>query len=120
MVLPPSMFALHKDETLETGRQLAISYGGQVTGEVTGTNLLIVEMPQDQIRALATEDAIQWIEPAAPPLGEGNDGIRDQIGVDAVNAAPYYLDGTGIDVLVYDGGRAGAHVDFGSRLTQGR
>jgi len=109
--------ALHKDVSLETGRQLVDTYDGRVMGEVIGINLLVVEMPQANIRALAAEDAIQWIEPAAPPLGEANDGIRGQIGVNTVNAAPYGLDGTGIDVLVYDSGQVGAHVDFGSRLT---
>ncbi|MBN1876145.1 MAG: S8 family serine peptidase [Anaerolineae bacterium] len=38
--------------------------------------------------------------------------------MDTVNAAPYNLDGTGVDVLVYDGGLAGTHTDFGTRLTQ--
>ncbi len=109
--------AIHKDENLQTGRRLAEAHGGQVTGEVIGINLLMVEMPQGNIRALATEDAIQWIEPAAPPLGEANDGVREQIGVNVVNAAPYNLDGTDIDVLVYDSGQVGTHVDFGSRLT---
>ena len=111
--------ALHGDELLETGRALIKQYGGVVTGEVVGLNLLVVEMPLANIEVLAAEDAVQWIEQAAPPLEEGNDGIRPQIGVDVVNAAPYNLDGTGIDVLVYDGGQAGAHTDFGTRLTVG-
>ena len=34
------------------------------------------------------------------------------------NASPTYsLDGSGIDVLVYDGGQVGDHPDFGTRLT---
>ena len=69
--------------------------------------MLVLEIPQDNIRALAAEEAVQWIEPAAPPLVEANDGIRDQIGVNTVNAAPYNLNGTGIDVLVYDSGQVG-------------
>ncbi|MEE8391131.1 MAG: S8 family serine peptidase [Anaerolineae bacterium] len=111
--------AMHRDESLDTGHTLVEAHGGKVTGEVQGINTLIVEMPRDNIRALAAEDAVQWIEPAAPPLGEANDGIRPQIGVDTVNDAPYNLDGTGIDVMVYDGGQVGAHVDFGTRLTVG-
>ena len=111
--------AMHKDESLETGRRLADAHSGRVTGEVIGINVLIIEMPRDNIRALAAEDAVQWIEPAAPPLDVGNDGIRPQIGVNTVNAAPYSLDGSGIDVLVYDGGQVGSHVDFGTRLTIG-
>ena len=111
--------SLHQDESLDTGRDLVKAHGGEVKGEVQGINMLVVEMPRDNIRALAAEDAVQWIEPAAPPLGDANDGIRPQIGVDTVNAAPYNLDGTDVDVLVYDGGQVGAHVDFGARLTVG-
>ena len=75
--------ALHKDEGLDTGRKLVEMHGGKVTGEVRGINTLIAEMPQANVRALAAEEAVQWIEPASPPLGEVNDGIRAQIGVDS-------------------------------------
>ncbi len=111
--------ALHKDVSLDTGYQLAEAHGATVTGEVLGIHLLVLEIPKDNIRALAAEDAVQWIEPAAPPLDGANDGIRDQIGINIVNAAPYNLDGTGIDVLVYDSGQVGNHTDFGTRLIHG-
>ena len=111
--------ALHSDEKLETGQALAAAHGGQVTGEVIGINLLMVEMAKENVPALAAEEAVMWIEPAAPPLGEANDGIRVQIGVDTLQTTPYNLDGTGIDVLVYDSGQAGDHVDFGTRLRHG-
>ena len=111
--------AMHKDETLENGRKLAEALDGVITGEVIGINLLLVEMPKKNIEALAANDAVQWIEQAAPPMDETNSGIRPQIGVNTVNAAPYDLDGTGIDVLVYDSGQAGDHVDFGARLIHG-
>ena len=109
----------HLDEEVATTRALVEKHGGTVTGEVIGTKMLLVEMPQTNITALAAEDAIQWIEGAEPPLGEANDGIRTQIGVATVNAAPYNLNGTGIDVLVYDSGQAGNHTDFGARLIHG-
>jgi len=111
--------ALHRDALLDTGHALVAQHGGKIAGEVVGINLLVVEMPRANIEALAAEDAVQWIEPAAPPLTEANDGSRQQIGVNVVQAAPYNLDGTNIDVLVYDGGRVGAHVDFGTRLITG-
>jgi predicted outer membrane repeat protein len=108
---------LHKDEDLETGRNLVASYGGIVKSVAYGINLLIVEIPKGNIQALASEDAVQWIEPAAIPFGPANDGIRAQIGVNTVNGAPYNLDGSGVDVLIYDSGQVGDHVDFGTRLT---
>ena len=110
--------AIHKDESLETGRRIVEAHGGRATSEVVGINILFVEIPKNNIYGLAAEDCVQWIEQAGPPLNEANDGIRNQIGVDVVTAAPYNLDGSGIDVLVYDSGRAGVHADFGTRLIQ--
>ncbi len=111
--------ALHPDVSLDAGRAAATAYGGRITGEVAGIHLLVVEMPRSNIRALAAEDIVQWIEQAAPPLTETNDGIRPQIGVNVLQASPYNLDGTGIDALVYDSGQVGNHVDFGTRLIHG-
>lgn len=112
--------AMHLDETLDTGRALVAGRGGKVTGEVKGINLLMVEMPRENIRALAAEDAVQWIEPAEPALGESNDGIRQRIGVDTVQAAPYNLSGAGVDILIYDSGIVTpTHPDFTGRLTIG-
>ncbi len=110
---------MHQDESIETGRVLVEQAGGKIVGEVSGIRMLVVEMPAKAISSLAAADAIQWIEAAGPALGEANDGIRNQIGVATVNAAPYSLNGTGIDVLVYDSGQAGDHVDFGTRLIHG-
>lgn len=110
---------LHLDEALETGRALATAHGGTVTGEAVGIRMLMVELPKAEVRGLAAEEAVQWVEPAAPPLTGANDGSRAQIGVDTLQAAPYNLDGTNVDILVYDSGQAGDHVDFGSRLIHG-
>ena len=110
---------LHNDEALDTGRNLIGSYGGTITGEAQGIKLFMVEMPKDAIRSLAEEDPIQWIEPAAPPLAGTSDGQRAQIGVDTLQAAPYDLDGSGLDVLVYDSGQAEDHIDYDGRLIHG-
>ncbi|MBI5568293.1 MAG: S8 family serine peptidase, partial [Chloroflexi bacterium] len=109
---------MHQDETLETGRALVEKHGGKIVGEVIGIRMLMVEMPQSNVRGLAAEDAIQWIEAAEPALREANDGIRTQIGVNTVQAAPYNLNGSGIDILIYDGGIVTAtHPDFSGRIT---
>lgn len=109
---------VHQDEKIETGRVLVEKHGGKIVGEVVGIRMLMVEMPQANVRALAAEDAIQWIEAALPPLREANDGIRTQIGVATVQAAPYSLNGSGIDILIYDSGIVTAtHADFSGRIT---
>ena len=108
---------MHQDESIETGRALVEKHGGKIVGEVIGIRMLMVELPQANIDALAAEDAIQWIEAAEPALRETNDGIRTQIGVNTVQAAPYNLNGSGIDILIYDGGIVTAtHPDFSGRI----
>ncbi|UCD30429.1 MAG: S8 family serine peptidase [Planctomycetota bacterium] len=53
-------------------------------------------------------------------MSEINDSNRAITEADIVQAAPYNLDGSGVTVLVYDGGYARAgHVDFQGRLTVG-
>jgi hypothetical protein len=111
---------MYRDESLETGRELVEAHGGIVAGEVSGINTLIVEMDRENIRALAAEDSVRWIEQAAPPLGPTNDGIREQIGVDILQEAPYDLSGEYVDILIYDVGIVTTtHPDFSGRLTIG-
>ena len=110
---------VHRDETLQTGRELVRAYGGRIAGEVEGIHSLVVEMPKAAVRALAAQEAVQWIEPVGPPLTGTNDGSRPHIRANALNAPPYGLRGSGVDVLVYDTGQAGDHVDFGTRLIHG-
>ena len=104
---------------MSKGEELIRAHNGQVTGQVKGIHMLTAEMPKDQVRALAAEDAVQWIEQASPPLTEANDGTRDQIHVEELQLSPYSLYGTGVDVLVYDSGQVGDHIDFGDRLIHG-
>ncbi|HTP08668.1 MAG TPA: S8 family serine peptidase, partial [Anaerolineae bacterium] len=108
----------YADEDVATTRALVEKHGGKITSEVIGIKLLMVEMPQQNIRALAAEEPIQWIEAAQPPLRAANDGIRQQIGVDTVQAPPYNLNGSGVDILIYDAGIVTpTHPDFAGRIT---
>ena len=111
---------MHADETLETGKSLAAKYGARVVSEVQGLRALLLELPVAKVTVLAGEDAIQWIELAEPPLFGANDGIRQQIGVNTVQSAPYNLSGAGVDILIYDVGVVTpTHPDFSGRLTIG-
>ncbi len=111
---------IHSDVNWEAGRASVQRYGGRIVGEVRDVSAFVVEMPEAKLLALAAEDDIQWIEPAEPPLGEANDGIRQQIGVDIVQSAPYSLTGSGVDILIYDSGTVTpTHADFSGRLTIG-
>jgi len=102
------------------GAALVQQYGGLVRTELLGVNTLVIELPYSQIRRLALEDAVAWIEPPAPPLQEINSDAQVRTGANIVQAAPYNLNGSGITALVYDGGKVRAtHVDFQGRAVLG-
>ena len=109
----------HRDVPLDPdGVDLCVEHGAVVRSEVSSVHCLVVELPYSQIAALADEDSVQWIEPPLPKMSPVNDSNRSRVGADTVQAAPYNLDGSGVTVLVYDGGTArSTHVDFQGRLT---
>ncbi len=97
--------------------EIAGRHGARVVSQVRSINTLVVELPLAGVAALADEDAVQWIEPPLPPLEGINDITRQITEAGIVQAPPYNLDGSGVTVLVYDGGTAEAtHPDFGGRL----
>ncbi len=85
---------------------------------IVSLNAVEIWLPAAELSSLADEEAVQWIEPPLPPLGPTNDSARQAARVEAIQGPPYWLDGSGIRVMVYDGGTALAtHADFGGRLT---
>jgi hypothetical protein len=69
---------------------------------------------------LAAEDEVEWIEQVEPAYSPLNDCVRLRVGADALQSTPYNLDGTGIDLLVYDAGTVTTtHQAFSGRLTIG-
>ncbi len=108
----------HPDVSRDEQALVMRRHEGVVRDIVESLNALVVELPFDNIKALAAEDPVQYIEAALPRMGINNDSNRIITGVDIVNAAPYNLDGNGVGVMVYDAGSAFAgHNDFGGRLT---
>ena len=109
----------HRDVPLDaTALQLAESHGAFVVDVLETVNGLVIELPLDNVAALAAEDAVQWIEPPLPQFSPVNNSIRALVGADTVQAPPYNLYGSGVTVLVYDAGEADAtHPDFGGRLS---
>ncbi|RMF76815.1 MAG: hypothetical protein D6744_12010, partial [Planctomycetota bacterium] len=108
----------HEDVPLAGGRQVAEAHHAVVRSELKSVNGLVIELPLVEVDALAAEDTVLYLEPALPPFMETNNGNRAITGADIVQAAPYNLDGSGVTVMVYDGGYAlASHVDFQGRLT---
>ncbi|RMH23990.1 MAG: hypothetical protein D6692_14080 [Planctomycetota bacterium] len=112
--------AFHKDAAAsrEAGR-LAVGLGGEIRSVIRSVNAVVMHLPVSRLRDLAADDSVMWIEPPLPALTELNAENRVLTGVNTVNAAPYGLDGSGVTVLVYDGGRMFQHGDFAGRLTIG-
>ncbi len=109
----------HSDVSLDPDAvQIVVAHGAWVRSRLESINGLVIELPYSQIRPLADEDAVKWIEPPLPRFSELNNDNRLRTGADIVQAAPYGLSGAGVTVMVYDGGQAlASHVDFGGRLT---
>lgn len=78
----------------------------------------IVHLPLAALTTLAEADTIQWIQPPLPPLALHNDDNRAITQANTAQSLPYDLDGSGVTVMVYDGGVADTtHADFGARAT---
>ncbi|MCP4835871.1 MAG: hypothetical protein GY895_14045, partial [Phycisphaera sp.] len=108
----------HADVNLFDFEETIAMVGGRVQSRITAVNGLMARIPMSAVDRLAASGDTLWIEPALPPLETNNDSNRANTQVDEVREAPYGLDGSGVTVMVYDGGFADAsHPDFGGRLT---
>ena len=109
----------HKDVPLDAvGTNICEKHGAAIRSTLRSINGFVIELPYSRIADLADEDGVQWIEPPLPRFGLVNDSNRARTQADDAQAAPYNLDGSGVTVLVYDGGTArSTHVDFQGRLT---
>lgn len=93
-------------------------HGGRAISTLVTVPVIVAQVPASGVTGLAAEDAVQWIEPPLPPLQDVNDSNRALTQANSAQALPYDLDGTGVRVMVYDGGAAlESHSDFGGRLT---
>lgn len=111
---------LHSDvDRVAQAARLEDAFGGRVVSQVKSVNSIVIAIDPDQIDELAADDAVMWVEPPLPQLSELNSSNRVLVGADTLNTGAYSLDGNGVTVLVYDGGRMFQHGDFGSRLTIG-
>lgn len=113
---------LHQDAPLDADAERLIeSFGGTVRDILVTANGYVVEIPRDRIAGLAAVDSVQWIEPALPQMSTlalPNNENRALTHVDPVQSV-YGLDGTGVNVLIYDGALASStHSFYAGRLTQ--
>jgi len=101
------------DVPIDVARQVISRHGGVVEGEVSMSNKLLILLRPAEIRALAAEDSVRWLDQVPPPPVTHNDGSRNAVYADIVQAAPYNLSGRGIIVGIWDGGAVDwNHDDF--------
>jgi hypothetical protein len=105
------------DVTSAEVSQIIAKYGGVIEAEAPEFHRFTVRVDPEAIDALASEDGVQWIADAPPPKTTENDGSRARTNVNALHGAPYNLDGSGVDLGIWDGGVVDNHVDFSGRLT---
>ncbi|MFQ5845715.1 MAG: S8 family serine peptidase, partial [Planctomycetota bacterium] len=82
---------------------------------------LVARLPAAALPALASDDAVAWIEEAPRLLTGSNDDVRASLGVEGLWSDPVRgVTGGGVRVLVFDQGRVDeAHADFGGRVIVG-
>lgn len=114
------LVAFHSDAAagIEAG-PIAAGFGGELRSTMRSVNSAVLHVPVSRLNDLAADDRVMWVEPPLPVMSELNAENRVLTNVNTVNASPYGLDGSGVTVLVYDGGRMFQHGDFAGRLTIG-
>lgn len=91
-------------------------HGVGVVSEIRMVNGAVIELPAEQIKALADEDGVMWIEPPLPMMEELNFENRIITGANTAFNPPYSLTGAGVTVFVFDGGTIRTtHLDFQGR-----
>lgn len=110
--------ALHRDQdAAHWGSNAAVLLGGRLLGSQTISNAAELMIPSSRLIELASMDEVTFVQPALPPQIEHNDGCRTAAKVDSAQAPPYSLNGSGVILAMWDGGRADdSHTDFGSRV----
>lgn len=112
-------YVVFHDDSLRADRLEALRrHGAKEIDTLVTLPVIVAHVPVAAVVRLAGEDVVQWVEPPLPPLEDVNDSNRSLTQANVAQALPYDLDGSGVQVLVYDGGVAlESHADFGGRLT---
>ena len=102
--------------SLEKAVARAEALGGRVVLKDSALSVFRVVLPRGSVRSLAASDAVLWLSPDLPRV-PFNHRSRIHSNVNLVQAAPYNLNGAGVQLGIWDGGQIFAHTDFGTRLT---
>ena len=94
----------HADISRERCVMALEDLGARVLGYADLIHLAHVHVDPVLAFDIAELDEVLWIAEPTPDFGVFNDQVRPAIGADLAYEAPYFINGTGVRVLVYDGG----------------
>jgi len=105
------------DVPIETLKAVTMRFG-KIVQKPGMMNDVVVRLKERDIKRLAQEDIVQWVEEVGPPDEVHNDGARGCINVEPLQIAPYNLSGANVQVGEWDGGEIdGTHDDLSGRVT---
>lgn len=108
----------HRGVSPEVARTAVTSVGAEVVSPMAVVPGVEVLAPVWRILDLAALDVVEWVSEIPPAPALDNDGSRAITGAEAIQSGVYGLDGAGVNVGIWDGGRVDpGHVDFEGRLT---
>ncbi|MBU0985509.1 MAG: S8 family serine peptidase, partial [candidate division Zixibacteria bacterium] len=110
---------LHRDEDAQFWSDYFRSeLEAEILGHEPSVNVIELIAPEQALDEFSHLDAVLWIEQALPPQELHNNSCRTNNGAEVLQAAPYGLDGTGVMLGEWDGGRADVdHIDLGNLIS---
>lgn len=112
------VWSVLRNVPLQAAQNFVSSLGATVVHAFPSTHALEVWLPARSLQALAdNRDYTLMVAPPALPLSPTLDDARLQMKANGLAMAPYNLDGSGINVFIYDGGQVYPHNAFGGRLS---
>jgi uncharacterized repeat protein (TIGR01451 family) len=110
------MMLLHTDVPFSEGEVAAAKHNATIVATIRMPPAYAIWIKPENITNLAAEESVLWLEEAPPPLTSTNDDARATMHVPAIHNLG--LDGTGVNLFIYDGGSiAATHDAFNGRLT---
>ncbi|WP_338762623.1 S8 family serine peptidase [Bernardetia sp. ABR2-2B] len=94
-----------------------INMGGKLINESEVSGILTVSVPQTAIMQVANLPWVLWIESLPEPPKEENYYGKSAHRSAILNYGARGLDGTGVNMGIWDGGNVADHLDFSGRVT---
>ena len=108
----------HKNVNPKDAKELVNKLGGQYFATVQAIPSITAAFDLKQVNTIAQDDWVQYVNVIMPPLEPANDVARQVANVTPLDEPPYNLRGSGVSILIYDGGLVGGHEDFNGRIEQ--